>query len=92
MAWILDHRWDIVADCRAIYHLSWPEALLLDGPELFALISRLPAYQGSIRARVEAEMMREQRSRKPGARMVKSEQAAIEADPLTSGLVEFGRG
>lgn len=89
LLWILDHERDLMADFRAIYHLSWTKALRLPGPEFFALASRLPAYNGVMAIRSEEEERSRNRNVRPGARMVESEQSAIEKDPFLSGLIEF---
>jgi hypothetical protein len=79
-----------MADFRAIYHLGWFEALALPSPEFFALAIRLPAYPGVLRMRSEEEERKANRNVRHGARVVESEQSAIERDPLLSGLIEFG--
>lgn len=78
-----------MADFRAIYHLSYSDALLLPGPEFFALCSRLPAYPGVMSIRAEQESTTKNRNVRHGARIVESERDAIEADPLLAGLIEF---
>jgi hypothetical protein len=79
-----------MADFRAIYHISYREALKLPGPEFFALAQRLSAYPGVIQMRANAEEKERNRNVKPGARMVESTQRAIAADPLLADLIEFG--
>jgi hypothetical protein len=79
-----------MADFRAVYHVGWREALSLPGPEFFALASRLPAYPGVLRIRSEEEERKANRNVTRGAKLVDSERAAIERDPLLSDLIEFG--
>jgi len=61
----------------------------MSGPRLFALIYRLPAYDGVLTARIAAETPQD-RTEAPGtARYVDSTQTALKTDPALSGLIEF---
>lgn len=89
MAWVLDHTRDLMADFRAIYHLSWREALALPGPELLALAYRVPAYPGVMSHRMAEAEAKERRNAPRGARMVTGEKTTVLADPLLSGAISF---
>lgn len=83
MAWVLDHKRDLMADFRAIYHLSPGEASQIPFPEYLALAYRAPAFQGVMAHRLmEAETERQ----KP---RVKTERQAIMADPILSDAISF---
>lgn len=90
VGWVVQHERDVLADFRVIYRLSWTEALALPGPEFFALLFRLPGYDGMMRKRVEQMEAKDRAENRPGTRVVKSEQADIEADPILRDLIEFG--
>jgi hypothetical protein len=90
VAWILHHRRDVAADFQAIYHLSWADAVALPGPEFLALAYRLDAYQGVIAMRIQQQRQEERRNVTPGARLVDSDRASVQRDPILSRLVEVG--
>jgi hypothetical protein len=52
--WVLEHEADLDADFLAIYGIDL-DSYDIDGPRYLALAHRLPAYQGVLAARVEAE-------------------------------------
>lgn len=80
-----------MADFRAVYHLSWHEAIRLPAEEFLALCFRASAYQGVMQARVLEQDRNEVRNvRNPQARMVKSERSEIAADPLLRDVIDFG--
>lgn len=54
VAWVLDHLDDLDADFLAIYGIDL-EDTELSARRYFALAQRLPAYQGVMAARIEAE-------------------------------------
>lgn len=89
MAWVLDHIRDLMADFRAIYHLSWRDALALPGPEFLALAYRVMAYPGVMSHRLAEAEAKERRNAPRGARMVTGEKAMVLADPLLSGAISF---
>lgn len=89
--WITDHRRDLVADFRSIYHLGWAEAVGLPSWEFLALAYRASVYPGTIAARVAENERRERRNvRKPGARLVDGDQRSIQTDSLLSDVIDFG--
>jgi hypothetical protein len=83
---VLDHRWDLAADFRAIYRLSPAEAMALPGPEYFALCWRVPAYQGVMQLRLEQERENEEKAQGE----VTPTRAAIESTPAAAGLIDWG--
>jgi hypothetical protein len=85
LGWILDHRIDVMADFRSIYHIGWREAMRLPAEEFLGLATRLPFYPGVIANRAEQAEKRERRNvRDPSARFVS------ERDSSISDLIEFG--
>lgn len=52
--WVLDHLDDLDADFLAIYHIDL-ERQQISARRYFALAYRLPAYQGVLAARQDAE-------------------------------------
>lgn len=83
MWWVLDHPRDLMADFRAIYHLSPREASQLPFPEYLALAYRLPAYQGVMSHRIsEAEDAKKD--------LASGKREAIMADPILSDVISFG--
>lgn len=91
IGWIPDHRWDLAADFRAFYHLSWREAVGLPGPEFFALAYRCASFAGVMQARVTFQESRERRNvRKHDAKIVQGDRSELLADPLLRDVIDFG--
>jgi hypothetical protein len=87
VAWVLDHRRDLEADFRAIYHLSPREALALPGPEYLALAYRVSAYQGVMNHRM-AEAADKAKPRQ-WVRQVEGTRESVQADPLLREAISF---
>ena len=83
---MLDHRWDLAADFRAIYRLSPAEALALSGPEYLALCWRLPAYAGALRHQLMNQQEKEG-PRQKDVEVVEPTREALNASPF-AGLIE----
>ena len=84
---MLDHRWDLAADFRAIYRLTPAEAMQLSGPEYLALCWRLPAYSGAMRQQLMNKQEKEGPRQKDGVTVVEPTREALQASPL-AGLIE----
>jgi hypothetical protein len=89
MLWVLDHPRDLMADFRAIYHLSPREAMDIPFPEYLALAYRLPAYQGVMSHRMAEAAAVDRRSNPRRARMVEGEREAIARDPDLRDAISF---
>jgi hypothetical protein len=77
--WVVDHLEDIESDFAVLHRVDDP--LSLPGPEFFRKASRLPAYRGVMRARVEAAQERAQHSY-GGTPSSRSGQAPRGAEPV----------
>lgn len=53
MAWVLDYEEDIESDLSVFHRVDDP--MTLSGPSYFARAERLPAYEGVMRRRAQAE-------------------------------------
>ncbi len=82
MLWVLDYRWDLAADFRALYRLSPTETAELPGPEFFALAYRVSAYDGVMAVRM-AEVA------EPRKRAESGSAQRLTSDPALSGLIDY---
>lgn len=55
VVWVLDHLDDLDADFLRFYRIDITQDDTVDPPRFFKLAYRLPAYQGVMAARVEAQ-------------------------------------
>lgn len=96
VGWVLAHLDDVASDMSAFHRVD--DITALDGPTLFKLAWRLPAYSGVVRALVaeqqEAPAQPVQYGPAPGAqgdrRWNPGTKATLMADPDVSGLFSFG--
>lgn len=81
---MLDYRDDIVSDLRVLHGVA--DWRTLDAATFFASVTRLPAYQGVLRARLIAEQAEQKRD--PAA-TIQDDRAAL-AQLQADGWVERG--
>lgn len=92
LMWVVDHLDDLESDFSAIHHV--PDMLALPGPKFFRLASRMVAYRGVMRARVQAEQDDQGGSSAPArprsdVEHVPATRQDIESHPLLSGFIDI---
>lgn len=90
---------DIESDMSALHRID--DITSLDGPRFFRLAWRLPAYEGAMRARLQAERDEQPRQSAAGAPLGPppsagsaewnpGTKATLQADPSLKGIFSFG--
>jgi hypothetical protein len=95
--WVLPRLDDIASDLSVFHRVD--DLTALDGPTFFRLAWRLPAYQGVMRARLEAEQEEHDQSptapraaepQSGGREWNPGTQTTLMADPNLKGIFSFG--
>jgi len=76
--WVLDYKEDIASDFSVFHRVD--DVSAMPARRFFSLAVRLVAYKGVLRARIEAEMQKQQKPYDPDTRVVSGDSASLEAE------------
>lgn len=94
IGWVVAYLDDVASDMSVFHRVD--DVTALDGPTLFKLAWRLPAYSGAVRAVVQAQQQETQPTSAPATggggerRWNPGTRATLMADPDVKGLFSFG--